>query len=109
MRLHAIQCGDGDENLWGNVVVQALREAVGEDRGLRALAIRWIERRENRPGGFDWCCQCLGLQVERLREIVQWEPGEANRRWGVGGAASTDNAFLLSLGVEPDRVNVLED
>ncbi len=85
MRLHAIR-GDAEENLWGNVVVQALREAVGEDHDLRALAIRWIERRENRPCGFDWCCQSLGLQVERLRETVKREHDEANRRWGVGGA-----------------------
>ena len=87
MRLHSIQRGNGEENMWGNVVVQALREAVGEDRDLRALAIRWIERRENQPGGFDWCCHCLDLQVERLRENVQREHDEANRRWGVGGAS----------------------
>jgi len=104
---HAKDQLSGEERLWYGTLGQALKEAIGPDSRLRAQAFEWIERHEDQPGGFDWCCHGLGLTAQRLRENVRQKHYEANRTWGECGPASSDQlAVPMKSGHKNDRTVV---
>lgn len=63
-------------SLWASAFRLHVVDAVREMRnGAEGIACAWFKSRSNRPGGFLWCCDILGLTPETVRAKLL-----ANRR-----------------------------
>ena len=87
---------DSERRLLASMLIEAMRDYVGKmDTDDRREARRWIASRSQAPFGYEWVCDMLELDAERIRLLLEQRGGHVYRSlFNRKKMASTDRSKL---------------
>ena len=87
---------DSERRLLASMLIEAMRDYVNKmDTDDRREARRWIASRSQAPFGYEWVCDMLELDAERIRLLLEQRGGHVYRSlFNRKKMASTDRSKL---------------
>jgi len=71
---------DSERRLLASMLIEAMRDYVGKfNTPEREGARRWITSRSQAPFGFEWVCDMLDLDADRIRLLLEQRGGHVYR------------------------------
>jgi len=71
---------DSERRLLASMLIEAMRDYVGKiDTEDKQEARRWIASRSQAPFGYEWVCDMLDLDADRIRLLLEQRGGHVYR------------------------------
>ena len=71
---------DSERRLLASMLIEAMRDYVGKiDTEDKQEARRWIASRSQEPFGYEWVCDMLDLDADRIRLLLEQRGGHVYR------------------------------
>jgi len=97
---------DSERRLLASMLIEAMRDYVGKfDTPEREGARRWIASRSQAPFGFEWCCDILEIDPQRIRLLLEQRGGHVYRSLFNRKKMAADERDMIRT---QEKINLLE-